>query len=263
MLSYCGRERNDSGYRPVIKLINSGPRQVSSSAMVNFFNLPVLAFGMSLHSFISCVCSAAFIFAAVSASATPQTMIWPDFLTSPFFSVPPSGVPIDGLLYYSSGDKGVPAATRVEHGPGSYECAHFYHTNDACTLLFRTGSTPAQDQLYALFPNNTCCLDMQIGSTPKTWQNGATYVNTEMMNGFESNHFIKTHQFWNDVKSGLTTRFAFPENPQQDMWFNVTETRTTAIDVFRFLVPDYCSLPCSPNTTEFRHIVTQLSRPVH
>jgi len=69
---------------------------------------------------------------------------------------------------------------RIDHAPGSYECVHFYQTNQACTLLF------LPEGMYRIIHNTTatnttsrnsnrsttkeCCLDLPgVGTPPPDW----------------------------------------------------------------------------------------------
>ena len=73
--------------------------------------------------------------------------------------------PINGTLYYDWTQR----AQRIDHGPGSYECVKFYHTDSECTLLF------LKEGMYRILPPTTddddlCCLDLpNIGTPPPNW----------------------------------------------------------------------------------------------
>lgn len=90
---------------------------------------------------------------------------------------------ISGRLYYDWTQK----IQRIDHGPGSYECLHFYDYHGPCSLVFIPGwgmyrillpSTTSMNQSFSLSPSLSCCLDIpNIGAPPPDWaeQGNPTY----------------------------------------------------------------------------------------
>ena len=152
----------------------------------------------------------------------------------------------DGLML---SDSTIPAA-RIEHAAGAYECTHFYGTADACTLYFL--SSP--NQLYAAFANGTCCKDKAIGPSPINWMDNATYSGTDTLAVPKSDEKVlcdrwvkDTHQYWSSAASPSTpVKFAFPNNPQQDMWFDPSSLSLGPMGPGTFVPPASCATaaPC-------------------
>ena len=83
---------------------------------------------------------------------------------------------IPGRLFYDWTNR----RQRIDHGPGSYECTHFYDHDGPCSLVFLPdlgmyrilkGSNTNDDQSTAISsPAFDCCLDIpNIGMPPPDW----------------------------------------------------------------------------------------------
>jgi len=97
---------------------------------------------------------------------------------------------------------------RIDHGPGSYECTHFYDHNGPCSLIFLPdlgmyrilkGSDTNDDQSTEISsPSFDCCLDIpNIGMPPPDWAvlgnptyNGVVYDNFSKIYTYE---WVYTH----------------------------------------------------------------------
>jgi len=97
-----------------------------------------------------------------------------DFVTN--LTATESSLPISGRLYYDWTTK----RQRVDHGPGSYECWHFYNVTDQpCTLMFnRKGMYRVlhHQNNDNMNDNKPCCLDLpNIGPPPPNWAYNGTF----------------------------------------------------------------------------------------
>jgi hypothetical protein len=135
--------------------------------------------------------------AAASTSSSPAP--WPDafsvkFLTNATTNSSDRSTCVRNTLHYDWGLK----MQAVVHGPGAIECAHFYNTSSACTLVFTAES------MYRVLAEpragqKSCCKDTgsPFGMTPPTWASGSNAT-------FEG--------FVQDPFSGmLAKKFAWPQ----------------------------------------------------
>jgi hypothetical protein len=83
--------------------------------------------------------------------------------------------PINGTMSY---DWSIPAQ-RIDHAAGSYECSHFYNTDQPCSLVFLASG------MYRLLPrlgnsnDDDCCLDLPgIGPPPPDWASASNNLST-------------------------------------------------------------------------------------
>ena len=96
--------------------------------------------------------------------------IWPESFSIKFLTNITTGsndqtYSISNSLYYDWNLK----SQAVVHGPGAFECAHFYNSTGGCTLLFtakemyRILVTPTEGQ-------QSCCIDLpELGTVPPNW----------------------------------------------------------------------------------------------
>jgi hypothetical protein len=141
-------------------------------------------------------------------------------------SKPTNSTWIPGRLYYDWTRK----MQRIDHGPGSYECVHFYHYDGPCSLVFIPDwgmyrillpKEPTSfkeilhgdkieilnDSQETSSPSFDCCLDIpNIGTPPPRWaeQGNPTY------NGIAGDSFsnLSAHEWVFDHVSQDKTGFA-------------------------------------------------------
>lgn len=98
-----------------------------------------------------------------------------------------AGLPISGRLSYDWTQH----AQRIDHGPGAYECQHFYNTDQRCSLIFhKVGMYRIIHSCHEEIP---CCLDLlNIGSPSPNWASNGTYngVVYDAVSGFDAYEWI-------------------------------------------------------------------------
>jgi hypothetical protein len=108
--------------------------------------------------------------------------------------------PINGMLYY---DWSIPAQ-RIDHTAGSYECSHFYNTDQSCSLVFLASG---MYRLLRLRNDNgeDCCLDLPgIGPPPPDWAS-ASNNNLSTYNGLVYDRFSqRSANMWSFDKKNVT-----------------------------------------------------------
>ena len=73
---------------------------------------------------------------------------------------------VAGVLSYDGSQN----VQRVDHGPGGFECTHFYNATRGCTLIMNTNGTYRILPLPLPLGQPACCLDMpKIGAPPMDW----------------------------------------------------------------------------------------------
>ena len=122
---------------------------------------------------------------------------------------------INGTLSY---DWSIPAQ-RIDHAAGSYECSHFYNTDQPCSLVFLASG------MYRLLPsrlglrNNNdedCCLDLPgIGPPSPDWAS-ASNNNQSTYNGAVYDRFSqRSANMWSFDKNVVTFNTAGDDSPLQ------------------------------------------------
>ena len=113
----------------------------------------------------------------------------------------PNETTIPGRLFYDWTNM----RQRIDHGPGSYECTHFYEHDGPCSLIFLPDlgmyrilkdhdATTTHNKSTGMFsPSFECCLDIpNIGTPPPDWAqlgnptyNGVVYDDVSNMYTYE------------------------------------------------------------------------------
>ena len=164
-------------------------------------------------------------------------------------------MPIDGVMYYNWNEK----MQRVDHGGGSYECVHFYGTNEDCSIYF----TP--DGLYRVLSaplpegQEECCLDMvDIHATPPDWaittnptyngivldeySNVLTHKYTFDADGSDTPHmYYEAASASPSAPDGAPVKFTFPvDDGRQDFRYDPKSMKVEPQDASLFVLPDGC-----------------------
>ena len=156
-------------------------------------------------------------------SAAPTPFPWPVAFTINFLSNITTGSKdqthaIHNTLYYDWNTK----KQAVVHGPGAFECAHFYNTTGPCTLLFTA------TEMYRLLHQPTtkqqqCCIDLtNLGTLPPSWpsKTNATYLGniTDPFSGQSVEEFawpqdaspMGMHSYLESIATHSPVTFTFP-----------------------------------------------------
>ena len=191
--------------------------------------------------------------------------------------------PVTGTLYYDWTRQ----RQRIDHGPGSYECVHFYHTHHACSLIFLAQG------MYRITHSNSangrpCCLDLEsVGTPPPDWARRANPTFDGLVDDAYSdrqayqwtfdhlnppNQFISGHRrakstsayhtsrqvaSWQDENDDDETEFvdlvfSFPgkANGTQDYHYQIETLVLGPPDPFLFQLPEGCdSILCDKSTS--------------
>ena len=203
---------------------------------------------------IATLCLLLQLLVAVAVASKAPVLPWTQSFSTNFVAGTTTGT-----LIYSW-----PTGQRINHGPGGYECVHFYNAPEGCDLVFTASS------MYAFFRNGTCCHDTfaLIGAPRPDWTSNLTLVdaNTTDCGALPSRarapwcrhwHFeTSPHHYWDvpvtlsdgDADAAATVvslplGFAFP-NPNQTQWYDPGTFQAGPQDPSLFVVPDKCSAAC-------------------
>jgi hypothetical protein len=167
------------------------------------------------------LCAAASAAAAAGAGQIPA--VWPDQFSVDFLTNITTGSnernhSIANTLYYDWNLK----AQAVVHGPGAFECAHFYNTTGGCTLLFTA------KEMYRLLAAPTmgqqdCCIDLpDLGTVPPTWASLGTFLGniSDPFNGVLVEEYafpasagpMGMHSYLETAQSHKPASFTFPSD---------------------------------------------------
>ncbi len=207
------------------------------------------------------------VFSVLLAVVTGEVIFpnpWPTTFTISFASnlttdTPfAGGVPTHNVMYYDWDLK----MQRVDHGKGSYECAKFYQSDEACTIWFTPDGL--WRNLQAPLPDNQpqCCLDMpEIKASPPGWAMNTdplpTWLDTNIdsYSNIKSNHWSFITNDPNPTRSpheykqvndgsnmdGRPLVFTFPvDNGNQDYHFDPKSLEMTKPDSSLFELPNSC-----------------------
>ena len=197
---------------------------------------------------------------ATTTPSDPVATPWPvefviDFETNITTSADDGGqdYPIGGVAYYNWNL----FAQRIDHDAGSYECTHFYNTDQPCTLYFLS------DGQYRVLSDplppdqEKCCLDMPgIGPSPPDWASRThpSFI-AEALDSYSQLNAYKwafdkmpnttNPHYYEEVSQGeLVGRplyFSFPAvDGRQDFHYNPQSLKEEPQPASIFALPDGC-----------------------
>jgi hypothetical protein len=115
---------------------------------------------------------------------------------------------LGGMLYYDWTIQ----RQRVDHAAGSYECTHFYETNEPCTLIFWPQGM--YRILHSSSESTRCCLDIaNLGPPPPDWAS----MSNPTFNGLVVDEYsgLITYQWTFDHLQQLTRHVNVSEYKEQ------------------------------------------------